>query len=302
MSPVLVASAQQMPDTLAMFGVLPGRHIHPVLVRNGRGVDFTWTLSSRITDRFAVLHLVFGRIAIGFPHNLQESRVVTLYRLGIERIAPAVTAAEKHKVFAIDLRRGGRAPLAVIDLRANASIVFGDEFAGLFVQGNEAGRVGVWNKKGEFLFELEGHEQYINSISFNHDGSLIATTSADESARVWDASNGKSLFTMKGPKGDFRYADFSSDDRYIVTSNQNNAAWVWDRIAKKSVIQLVGSNNAINVAKFGPDGKLILAGSQDQHAYLYNCEVCDSPQNLLELARKRVTRPLRPEEQETYSR
>jgi len=170
------------------------------------------------------------------------------------------------------------------------------------VIGNEAGRVGVWNKKGEFLFELEGHEQYINSISFNHDGSLIATASADESARVWDASNGKSLFTMKGPKGDFRYADFSSDDRYIVTSNQNNAAWVWDRIAKKSVIQLVGSNNAINVAKFGPDGKLILAGSQDQHAYLYNCEVCDSPQNLLELARKRVTRPLRPEEQETYSR
>jgi WD40 repeat protein len=170
------------------------------------------------------------------------------------------------------------------------------------VIGNEVGRVGVWNTKGKFLVELEGHTQSINSISFNQDGGLIATASVDETARVWDATNGKNLFIMQGPQGMVRYADFSSDDRFVVTSNQDNSAWVWDRLSRLPITQLVGSDSAINVAKFSPDGKLILTGSGDRDAYLYNCEVCDSPQTLLDLARKRATRDLRPEEQRVFSR
>ena len=170
------------------------------------------------------------------------------------------------------------------------------------VAGNQTGRVGVWDAKGGFLVELIGHTQYLTSISFSKDGKLIVTTSADETARVWDTSIGKSLATLQGPKGEFWNADFSPDGNFTVTANQDNSAWVWDTHSGQVVTQLKGGAGVVNVTKFSPDGKYILTGSRDKRAYLYKCEVCDSPQRLLNLAHSRVTRDLTPEEEKIFSR
>lgn len=173
--------------------------------------------------------------------------------------------------------------------------------------GTQVGRVGVWDSSGKFLFDLRGsdqeaHTQYITGIAFSKDGKLIVTTSADQSGGVWNASNGKNLVRLRGPKGEFWNADFSPDGRFVVTANQDNSAWVWTTQSGQVVTQLKGSTGALRVARFSPDGKYILTAGLDKRAYLFMCEVCDTRERLLDLARTRVTRNLTPDEEKVYSR
>src|SRR5436305_8467922 len=76
--------------TLAMFGVLADGHIYAVLVKHGCGVDLTGPFGIRVAKFFA-----FRGIAIVFPNSLQKAAVTVFHRLGIERIAPAITAAKE---------------------------------------------------------------------------------------------------------------------------------------------------------------------------------------------------------------
>src|SRR5207249_2228590 len=64
-----------------------------------------------------------------------------LDRFRIERVTIAVAAAEEDQFFAVHNPHGRRAPLSVKNARADLGVVFRDEFAGLLVQGNQAGRV-----------------------------------------------------------------------------------------------------------------------------------------------------------------
>lgn len=50
---------------------------------------------------------------------------------------------------------------------------------------------------GPELLVLEGHEAWVNSVSFNHDGTKIVTGSNDKTARIWDAETGKELEAIR---------------------------------------------------------------------------------------------------------
>ena len=86
-------------DALAMFGVLPNRHIHAVLVEHRRRIDLAGAFSSGI---FELLSL--RRIAIVLPHRLEIAGVSFFNRLGIERITKAIAAAEKDQFLPVYFR------------------------------------------------------------------------------------------------------------------------------------------------------------------------------------------------------
>ena len=88
--------ASQVADAFAVFGVLADGDVNAVLVKNGRRVDLARAFRGRILVFFA-----FGRIAIAFPGHFQIRGVPFLHRFRVERVAPAVAAAEKDQGLAI---------------------------------------------------------------------------------------------------------------------------------------------------------------------------------------------------------
>jgi WD40 repeat protein len=76
------------------------------------------------------------------------------------------------------------------------------------------------------IFTLYGHTSAVNSISFSPDGTRIATSSWDNSTRVWDARTGTPLLEVTG-----RSAMFNPDGKRLITiwgNNNMTMVKVWD--------------------------------------------------------------------------
>ena len=93
---------------------------------------------------------------------------------------------------------------------------------------------------------------------------------------------------------------FSPDGRFIVAASADGTARVWEANTGQSVALIREHTDSVNSAAFSPDGKYIVTASNDKTARIYGCEVCRPIQEVIALARTRVTRGLTPEEREKY--
>jgi hypothetical protein len=64
-----------------------------------------------------------------------------------------------------------------------------------------------------------------------------------------------------------------------------------------------GHSGIVNRIAFGPDSRMILTSSNnDDMSLIYDCKVCASAPELLELARNKTSRELTASERQTYVR
>lgn len=91
----------------------------------------------------------------------------------------------------------------------------------------------TWDvKTGKAGPALRGHKHdadeqiLIPALSFNADGTVLASVSYDETMRLWDVATGKQLASLTVPKGGAA-AVFSSDGRTIATASLSGTIQVW---------------------------------------------------------------------------
>lgn len=72
------------------------------------------------------------------------------------------------------------------------------------------------------------HKHRIWTAEFSHDGTKIVTSSADSTAKVWDANTGKQLLNLVGHTGQVDYASFCCNDRKIFTKSADSTCRLWD--------------------------------------------------------------------------
>jgi WD40 repeat protein len=161
------------------------------------------------------------------------------------------------------------------------------------------GRVVVVRRDGE-VSTLTGHRDRVTSVAFSPLGTLLATTSRDQVARLW------SLAT-KEVVGSFQHgtrvndASFSPDGRWLATATLR--ASLWDVADGQVVLRLQGHDGSITAVVFDPSGRIIVTGGADGTVRTYRCELCGGVDELAALAEKRLAatgRELTPEERELY--
>jgi len=119
-------------------------HVHPVLVEHRHALDVAGARAA-VADVAVDVFLGGGRVAVEAPDPLERlHRPRGLRRpKGLERIAHAVAAAEKHQRPAVDLAQGGRGPRAVEDPRADRLPVLGRQAPRGLIDHDQAGRLGL---------------------------------------------------------------------------------------------------------------------------------------------------------------
>ena len=110
----------------------------------------------------------------------------------------------------------------------------------------------------------------VNSAGFSPDGSLIVTSSGDQTAKVWDARSGVEVRTLKGHTAGVTSASFSPDGARIVTASHDKTAKLWDARSGALVLTLKGRAAGVTSASFSPDGVRIVTGSVDAAAIVWD--------------------------------
>lgn len=111
-------------------------------------------------------------------------------------------------------------------------------------------------------------------------------------ARLWDPVMGTEIAAMSGHAGPVNIARFSPNGERIATGDAGGIVRLWDASTSTEKLILRDAGPSISAMAFSPDGGRLAVLSADQMTRVYAVDLED----LLELARDRVTRSLTNEE------
>jgi WD40 repeat protein len=129
----------------------------------------------------------------------------------------------------------------------------------------------VLNHKSEYN-RLEGHENYVNSISFSPDGKTLATGSSDKTIKLWNLDTGKEIRTLQGHDSYINSVSFSPDGKTLATGSDDETIKLWNPNTGKEIFTLQGHDSSINSVSFSINSKTLATGSKDKTIKLWNVD------------------------------
>jgi WD40 repeat protein len=213
------------------------------------------------------------------------------------------TTGERQRVLAQDPDQAlwGRS----VDFNRDGSLVAGVGWNDAF----------VWSvDDAEIVARLR--EQQVTALAFNSDGRRLATGSLEGSLKVWDARTGRLLESLTGNLGQVMDLAFSPDGARLATTSSDGTVRLWNVDSGRQQLTLarevageVGAESKFcfrtdrdaylgvgGKLAFSPDGTRLAYMAADGTVRVLALNIDD----LIDLARSRLTRSWTRDECETY--
>jgi WD40 repeat protein len=133
-------------------------------------------------------------------------------------------------------------------------------------------------------------------VRYSPDGELIAAGIQEGHVLVWETSTGELAWRLTGHTGLVAGVDFGPEGKLLTSSSKDNTVKVWDMDAGKELATLYGQTGGLGGHAFSPDGMHIATTDGDGTVFVYVVNIED----LIDLARSRVTRSLTTQECQKY--
>jgi WD40 repeat protein len=95
-------------------------------------------------------------------------------------------------------------------------------------------------------------------------------------------------------------AEFSLNGEFIVTTSGDNTGRLFSAETGELLAEFHGATDRVMGADISPDGMRVVTASEDGNARVYSCVFCGNDQELLLLAKQRLSEWLTPEELSQY--
>lgn len=131
--------------------------------------------------------------------------------------------------------------------------------------------------------------------AYSTDGKRVALTGGPGTTKIWDTATGEEVLVLRGHTGSVVAVAFSPDGSQIATASVDGTAKVWDAVTGMNLLTLPVDSQGAGGISFRPDGKRLAVGAFSG-IYVFVLPVED----LMELAKSRLTRSLTIEECQQY--
>lgn len=105
---------------------------------------------------------------------------------------------------------------------------------------------------------LEGHTGFVNGMDFSPDGSMLASSSADGTVRLWLVETGAQIAELHGHNAVVNDVVFSPDGKSLASSSNDFSVIIWEirsgKILKKLFDTSQGISGPVFMSVFSPDG------------------------------------------------
>jgi WD40 repeat protein len=252
--------------------------------------------------------------------DTSERRVVRTVRLAaLPNRVPVLSADAKFAVTSMPRPTGGPnslPQLVVVNLRTGSARVlpanaagctsFWDGFAfssddRYVAAGTFCGRVLVWDlatgRQVGHTLDLGGQLAF---TAFSPDGKRLAIASWDGTIKISPVPlTGQAATLTENTKG-VPQVSWSPDGRYLASAGLDHTVRIFDARSLNE-LRVIAQPEAVSGIAFTADSRDVISSSGDNNAWIWDaCTDCESPSQLLALARSRVTRTLTAEERAAF--
>lgn len=146
-----------------------------------------------------------------------------------------------------------------------------------FIAGAENGTLIIgpvsdfWNGAGEEPVKLAAHNAPIMDCAINHQQSLIASASSDQTIKIWDFATLSLKKTLVGHNDKVIKCSINADGSKIVSASADHKLILWDLVTGNHVV-FDGHKDSIVDCSISPDGNYIVSASKDQSIIVWNSE------------------------------
>ncbi|MBW3542141.1 MAG: WD40 repeat domain-containing protein [Planctomycetes bacterium] len=141
---------------------------------------------------------------------------------------------------------------------------------------DQRGVVHLWDlTTRERITSLKGHGGYVYSLAFSPDGTTLASSSFDQTVRLWQVPGGTPLHVFKpsqvsdGRPKLITCVAFSPDGKVLVAGGNQNI-YYWNSSAKRETGTVAANQGPVDALAFSPDGKLLASGGLDKSVKLWD--------------------------------
>jgi WD40 repeat protein len=108
------------------------------------------------------------------------------------------------------------------------------------------------------------HTRPVEDVAFSTDGRLVATGSADRTARIFDVATGKELHVLNEHTMPVRSVAFSPTAPHLATGSSDRSIRIWD-VETGTQLQVLRGTHRGEVCDltYSPDGRHIASGGAD---------------------------------------
>ena len=111
---------------------------------------------------------------------------------------------------------------------------------------------------------LKGHKSTINYVSWNPDGTMLATASDDNAARIWDVVSGDLISVLTGHSNPIEHLAWNPSGTMLATASIDSTARLWDIENGSLIAVLRGHEDRVSDIAWNPSGTKLAAVSYDK--------------------------------------
>ena len=111
---------------------------------------------------------------------------------------------------------------------------------------------------------LKEHTNYVSSVAFNYDGTMLASGSWDKTIKLWNINTNECVVTLGGHRGPVYSVAFNTDGKLLASGSDDDTIKLWDILTMTCMKTLEEHTDCVWSIVFNGDGKMLASACGDK--------------------------------------